>query len=942
MTSSLEKDFSKFRNIWFSYLLLALLQSLSALALILRLDLGTGKSVGIVQSVLVGIITILSLTLIFVIYQTLAKTAASFRWIENVFDRLNTPGFFPRVWAAAAGALIVGAFLATLTPEIQEPFSKAIFQRLFPAAALITGLGLQTVIYLLVFRRWGSFSIQGKKIFLSVLVIFAGLFAYWSLFLTSILPAASRIQGWNQPGTPLLELQLLVSWGLGIGMMILTDRLHSPSQRSSLLSWLTGRKIDLAVSLMIWALAFLIWQSIPVQPNWFLTDRVYPTREPYPTSDARSYDMVAQSALVGEGYRFKEDFNIRRPLHGLYLTILHQIADQDYQMMINLQLLVLGLFPVVLYWMGKTLLNRSAGVIAASLIVFREANSISLSGALTNANVKLLLVDLMTAFSFAVFFFIAIYWLQKSPKNPWWAVLTGQALGLAILLRPEAIILIAAPIWVLYARGGAQIRFRHSLRQSAVLLFGVILTLSPWVWRNWDQTGMIYLNDPYFRFGIIQQRFGPQGLLPPAETEPDPLSHRGLTAQAQRIETTSAIPAAAPGLAEKGSILSVSAESPTLPQTTPTPPGDQKSPDEVEKAAIEKLQQELSDPIRLIKINSAHYLNSQIQTLLVLPSTFRGFDALIGFLGHRTPARLWSECCSSIDYIRRLPYWPRWQGDFALQSTVPFILNILILAAGIQIAWNKRAWIGLIPLVGAVAYLGGNAIFRNSGGRYILPVDWVFLLYFSLGLAQISLRFSQSLGWKRMALTPPDDQELEDSTIPKPAISWLPGIWIAAMLFLSLAIPFVERSFPQRYTDEKKEQMIQSLLQSDLISSSDQAQLQGYLDRGITPVAGRILYPQYYHKNVGSLGKVDAPIKPMPFPRLVFSLSGERNLNLILPVEPRPDRFQNASDGLVFLCEDDDYALAMAIFSPDNDLQSIFWISPEVAALKCPESNKGE
>jgi len=32
--------------------------------------------------------------------------------------------------------------------------------------------------------------------------------------------------------------------------------------------------------------------------------------------------------------------------------------------------------------------------------------------------------------------------------------------------------------------------------------------------------------------------------------------------------------------------------------------------------------------------------------------------------------------------------------------------------------------VGTYPLIFAITYMAGNAIFRNSGGRYILPVDW--------------------------------------------------------------------------------------------------------------------------------------------------------------------------------------------------------------------------
>ena len=32
-----------------------------------------------------------------------------------------------------------------------------------------------------------------------------------------------------------------------------------------------------------------------------------------------------------------------------------------------------------------------------------------------------------------------------------------------------------------------------------------------------------------------------------------------------------------------------------------------------------------------------------------------------------------------------------------------------------------------------------NALVRNSGGRYILPIDWVGIFYYSIGLGQLTL-----------------------------------------------------------------------------------------------------------------------------------------------------------------------------------------------------------
>ncbi|MCC7129195.1 MAG: hypothetical protein IT297_02245, partial [Anaerolineae bacterium] len=147
----------------------------------------------------------------------------------------------------------------------------------------------------------------------------------------------------------------------------------------------------------------------------------------------------------------------------------------------------------------------------------------------------------------------------------------------------------------------------------------------------------------------------------------------------------------------------------------------------------------------------------------------------------------------------------------------------------------------------------------------------------------------------------------------------------------------VERSFPQRYTVLRKAQMLETLLTSADVSTADRQMLQAFLDQGAVTVGGRVLYPQYYPPNVGSLGKTDAPIKPMPYSRLVFTINGERNLGLTLPVDSRSAPIPNASDGLAFLCPvDENYALALGIIDAQNRVQSITLISPQMAQVICP------
>ena len=62
---------------------------------------------------------------------------------------------------------------------------------------------------------------------------------------------------------------------------------------------------------------------------------------------------------------------------------------------------------------------------------------------------------------------------------------------------------------------------------------------------------------------------------------------------------------------------------------------------------------------------------------------------------------------------------------------------LAILALGLAAAWSRYGLSGLVPAGLVVAYSLATAVVRTSSGRYFIPVDWIFLLYFAIGIAQV-------------------------------------------------------------------------------------------------------------------------------------------------------------------------------------------------------------
>mgnify|MGYP001549246564 CR=1 FL=1 len=78
-----------------------------------------------------------------------------------------------------------------------------------------------------------------------------------------------------------------------------------------------------------------------------------------------------------------------------------------------------------------------------------------------------------------------------------------------------------------------------------------------------------------------------------------------------------------------------------------------------------------------------------------------------------------------------------WQNILTLENFFVLGMNISITFLGCLLTFNKFGLKGLIPIIVQLGYYAGNAISMTSGGRYTLPVSWINILYFSVGLIEI-------------------------------------------------------------------------------------------------------------------------------------------------------------------------------------------------------------
>ena len=95
---------------------------------------------------------------------------------------------------------------------------------------------------------------------------------------------------------------------------------------------------------------------------------------------------------------------------------------------------------------------------------------------------------------------------------------------------------------------------------------------------------------------------------------------------------------------------------------------------------------------------------------------------------------------SGLDETIRQPYWDQeWDGTFTHGGQFVLAGSLILAALGFSFGWKRNRLASLVLFVILLPYLLANTLSLVSGGRYIIPVDWVLPVYYSIGIAGVSL-----------------------------------------------------------------------------------------------------------------------------------------------------------------------------------------------------------
>ena len=742
--------------------------------------------------------------------------------------------------------LSTGWILSSLTAEAQSGWPLAL-NPAFSWLGLLSTLVIITLTTLSTSKNSGNPGVVLTGAIFVLFLLFAGIIA------TSGIGLKRVGYYWYAPGTPLLAGQVLTALFIG-GMLAIF--LKSRWGQKILLA-----RLDKILAIILFILTMITWLNEPLsQPVNFLPAKLPPNYEIYPDSDSAYVDINAQRLLAGQSLSVDP---ADKPTYSFFLYILHLLANQDFETLINLQVIALAFIPSLFYlFFVIGFDNRPAGLAASLLFILRELNSIRLSNIILVSHPKLLLSDLPSAGLMILLSLLLIGWMRNPTHQKSWLIWAGIIFAALLLLRTQVVILV--PLIVAFVWFALRHKLRWKLAEAAVLaMLGFAAFSLPWAIYGLDAPASANAS-AYTRQLAIQFQF-------------DPLNHN-----------------VRPLAGESEAEFNI----------------------RMRNQVVEFIRE---NPGYTLKAISSYFFRNLIQGFLYLPASFRletDLDA----------------------YTSRLPYWNDWTGGLPVESWGILALNLLLISSGLAAAWRKLGPIGLFPFAIYLGYLASLAIPMISGWRFLLPADWIVLVYYLLGGSALV-----GFLWERLTPGQQTAHNLKNTEATPPNLPWkkmtLPII--LAILF-STSLFLAEALTPERYPLHAQPQQMDAYLsvRQTYHNAPTIAILAGFLEQSDAVLLhGKALYPRFFEPKKGFSRNGLISFRPYEFARLGFYLLGPNPEHIILPLTVSPETFPHAAEVWVLGCKRDTdyfhriYVEALEILLPEESL--IF--QQEHLALACQE-----
>ena len=204
------------------------------------------------------------------------------------------------------------------------------------------------------------------------------------------------------------------------------------------------------------------------------------------------------------------------------------------------------------------------------------------------------------------------------------------------------------------------------------------------------------------------------------------------------------------------------------------------------------------NPLEVMHFMGSHFLNSEIDSVQVLP--VRGNQAY------------------NISSLFRIDdtFWLYWDERVTPKDSILFSFYLVMIGCGVVSAFRKMGWAALLPLAVNIGYTMSNMLGRNSGWRYVLPVDWISYLYFTIGLIQISRTVKRCFINRNNDINNNHDAINQTQESTGHARHRLYEFLLVGVLFVAIGsfVALSERFYPRLYDPETQEEIRREAIKS--------------------------------------------------------------------------------------------------------------------------------
>jgi hypothetical protein len=258
---------------------------------------------------------------------------------------------------------------------------------------------------------------------------------------------------------------------------------------------------------------------------------------------------------------------------------------------------------------------------------------------------------------------------------------------------------------------------------------------------------------------------------------------------------------------------------------------------------------------------------------------------------------------------------------------------VFLISLGIIAAWKRRGVPGLVPIAVFLFYNLSNALGRTSGGRYIVPADWIISFYFIVGILFVLIELTTVIDIRLGALF---DAEVPVENTWQPRSPFLMSLLILGVLFgAGSLVPLAEKIYAPRYANFNFTEALQKYDRQITAAGLTPSQINTFLKiPGSDILVGRTLYPRWYKVGQGEFEAAFYPFNNLDFPRTAFVLIGPKGADGIVLPGGLIKYMPHLADALVVGCREKNYVDALAVILLDNT-QTVYTRSP-MSELTCP------